>query len=358
MEKVRVGVLGCGAVAFFTYLRGIAEIEKADMVAVCDIVPERAHKAAEMYGVPHVYADPGEMLASDIDLVVNLTPIQAHFETNLRALQAGKHVYSEKTFAGSVEQATTLIEEARRRGLRLGAAAATMLDPVVCKIADLLERGAIGKVTFAIVHHSHFGPANFEGWPTDPTWFYQPGAGPLVDLGVYGLHTLTGLLGPARAVCSLSGISVPLRPVRGGPLKGQQIEVGMDDNTLIMLDFGAASYAFLDSTYCVHASKGPRVQIYGSEGTIAVNERGAASPLSVFRDDAALGLKGWTDVELPGARRWDLPMGVEHLIDCILDPQQAVITSGEHARHVIEIMEKCIVAAREKRTVALETTFG
>ena len=357
MKKVRVGVLGCGAVANFTYLRGISEIEHAELVAVCDVVEERAREAAVQYGVPRVYSDPDEMLASDIELLVNLTPIQAHFETNLRALRAGKHVYSEKTFAGTVEQASVLIDEARVRGLRLGAAAATMLNPAVRKTAELLRDGAIGKVNFVVAHQSHFGPANFEGWPTDPTWFYKPGAGPLVDLGVYGLHTLTGLLGPAKAVCAMSGISVPRRPVRGGPLKGHEIEVEVDDNTLIMLDFGAATFAFLDSTYCVHAAQGPRMQIFGSEGTIAVNEHGAEYPLSVFRRDDRIGPAGWTGIDLPDARPWSLSAGVEHLVDCILNPDVQVITSGQHARHVIEIMEKCVLAARERRTVSLETVF-
>ena len=357
MKKVRVGVLGCGAVANFTYLRGISEIERAELVAACDIVGERAREAAVQYGIPRFYTDLNEMLASDIELLVNLTPIQVHFETNLRALQAGKHVYSEKTFAGNVEQASALIDEARARGLRLGAAAATMLNPAVRKVAELLRDGEIGKVNFAVAHQSHFGPANFEGWPTDPTWFYQPGAGPLVDLGVYGLHTLTGLLGPAKAVCAMSGISVPRRPVRGGPLKGREIEVEVDDNTLIMLDFGAATFAFLDSTYCVHAAQGPRMQIFGSTGTIAMNEHGAEHPLSVFRrDDQAAGPAGWMGIDLPH-RPWSLPAGVEHLIDCILDPDAEVITSGEHARHVIEIMDKCVLAARERRTVSLETVF-
>ena len=357
MEKVRVGVLGCGAVANFTYLRGISQIENAEMVAVCDVVEERAQAAAQDYGIDRVYADPAEMLASDIDLLVNLTPIQVHYETNLQTLQAGKHVYSEKTFAGSVEQATTLIDEAKARGLRLGAAAATMLNPVVCKVADLLREGIIGKVSFCVAHHSHFGPANFEGWPTDPTWFYKPGAGPLVDLGVYALHTLTGLLGPAQAVCTLSGISVPRRIVRGGPIKGQEIQVEVDDNTLLMLDFGEATFSFLDSTYCVHAARGPRMQFFGSEGTIAINGRESDHPLSVFCRDDRLGQPGWTDMDLPDARPWNLAMGVEHLVDCIRDPDKPVVTSGEHARHVIEIMDRCVVAAREKRTVPLETTF-
>jgi len=357
MEKINVGVLGCGVIADSTYLPGISLMSHANLVAVCDLVEERATAASAKYNVPHVYTDLEEMLMSDIDLVVNLTHIQAHFETNLKALQAGKHVYSEKTFAGNVAEATILIEEAQKRNLHLGAAAATMLSPINLKIKSLLESGAIGKVTFAVAHHSHFGAANFEHWTTDPTWFYQPGAGPLVDLGVYALHSLTGLLGPAKAVCALSGISVPVRTVRSGPAKGKQIDVEIDDNTLIMLDFGQATFAYIDSTYTVHAIKGPRMQFFGSNGAIAVNERGAEHPLSVYQDDWKLGLKGWIDLEMGRTPPWTLSSGVEHLIDCILDPSKEIVTSAEHARHVIEIMDKAFIAAREKRTIPLETMF-
>jgi predicted dehydrogenase len=357
MKKIKVGVLGIGVIAGSTYLPAISKMENVEMVAVCDLIEERAVNASIKYNVPHVFVDQRDMLELDIDLVVNLTNIQAHFDTNLMSLQAGKHVYSEKTFAGNAEEATILIEEAKKYNVRLGAAAATMLSPVNLKIAELLRNDAIGKVNFVVAHHSHFGAASFEGWTTDPTWFYQPGAGPLVDLGVYALHTLTGLLGPAKAVCALSGISVPVRTVRSGPAKGKQIHVEMDDNTLIMLDFGQSTFAYVDSTYTVHATKGPRTQFFGSKGTIAVNERGAEHPLSVYQDDWGTGLKEWMELDLPRAKPWGLPSGVEHIIDCIHDPTKKLITNAEHARHVIEIMDKAFVAAREKRTVPLETTF-
>ncbi len=334
---------------------------KADLVAVCDLVESRATQAAARHSVPQVYTDLDEMLEkSGIDLLVNTTHIQAHFDVNLRALKAGKHVYSEKPMTGTVQEATILIEEAESRGLKLGAAAATMLNPVNQKIQALIRNGAIGQVSFAIAHHSHSGAAGlllFQ-WQTDPTWFYKPGAGPLVDLGVYGLHSLTGLLGPAKAVTCRTGISVPHRVVRTGPYKGKEIEVEMDDNTQIMLDFGDATFATLDASYCVRARLGPTMQIFGSDGTIAVHDFGAPHPFSVYRDDVATGIHGWTDMDLMSdEKRWTLPSGVEHLIECILDPEKPVVPSAEHARHVIEIMTRCYDAAREGRTLRLETTF-
>jgi len=119
--------------------------------------------------------------------------------------------------------------------------------------------------------------------------------------------------------------------------------------------------AFVQPTvnrFLKHADKGPSIQIFGSDGTIVGGERGDPVPFSLYRDEAKLDLWGWTDGSfLQEVRTHTLPRGVEHLIDCILDPSRPVVTSGQHARHVIEIMTRCYDAAREGRTVALETTF-
>lgn len=361
MERVRVGLVGCGTIATRAYLPEIARMPRAALVAVCDAVEARVRDAATKYEVPHAYTDLNAMLTDGgLDLLVDTTHIQAHYEVNLAALRAGLHVYTEKPLAGTVAEADTLIAEAHARGLRLGAAAATMLDPINRKIRQLIDAGAIGTVSLAMSHNSHGGAAALLGfeWPTDPTWFYQRGAGPVVDLGVYGLHTLTGLLGPAQAVSCRSGISVPRRVARTGPYRGKAIDVEVDDNTIITLDFGGATFGVVDATYCVRASKGPAMQIFGSEGTIAVHPRGSAHPLSVYRDDAARDLYGWMDLDLRSdVRPHSLPRGVEHLIDAILDPAVPVVTSGEHARHVLEIMTKCYEAAQSGCTLPLETTF-
>lgn len=366
MEKVKVGLVGCGVIANGSYGPGIKALAKAEFVAVCDSVPGRAASLAAKLGVPQVYTDLDEMLArSGIDLLVDTTNIQSHYEVNLKALRAGKHVYSEKSMAGSVAEATHLIDEARQRSLKLGAAACTMLDPINQKIAQLLREGAIGKVSWLLSHNSHGGPGSWpdEEWETDPTWFYKQGAGPVLDMGVYGLHTVTGLLGPAKSMAVMSGISWPQRVVRAGPYRGKVIDVEVDDNTLLLLDFGDARFGFVDSTFCVRATREqtsqPAMQIFGSDGTIAVNGiYGSLDKLSLWRDDREREVYGWADLSFPkDTKPWGLPAGVENLIECILDPAQPVVASAEHARHVIEIMTRCYEAAREGKTIKLQTTF-
>lgn len=356
MDKVKVAVVGCGMIAEQSYLPGIRQMEKAELVAVCDIVEGRAKLLQGKFNIPRSYADLDVMLGEEqFDLLVNLTTIPMHYPLNLKALQAGKHLYSEKTVAQSVEQATELIETARAKGVKLGAAAATMLSTVNQEIKSLVREGAIGKVALAKVISSHGGPAYF-AWPTDPTWFYKSDSGPLLDMGVYGLHTITGILGPAKRVMAFSGISDPVRYVRGGPFKGKRIDVEADDLTLITLDFGQATFAIVDASYCIRATKAPSLEIYGADGTITVNRSEAQHELSLWRDELKLGIRGWTNMEVEG-KAWGLPLAVEHLIDCILEDKEPV-PSGEHARHVLEIMNKCMEAARTGRTQELTTTFG
>ena len=356
MDKVKLAVVGCGMIAERSYLPDIVKMARADLVALCDVVEGRAKLMQSMFDVPRIYTDFDAMLAQEeFDLLVDLATIPMHYPLNLKALQAGKHVYSEKTFALTTEEATELIDTASAKGVKLGAAAATMLNPVNQTIRRLIQEGAIEKVTFAKVVSSHGGPAYSVAWPTDPAWFYKKGAGPLPDMGVYGLHSITGILGPAKRVTALAGISDPVRYVRGGPAGGARIDVEEDDLNLILLDFGEATFAIVDASFCIRASKAPSMEIYGAGGTITVNPRGAENPLSMWRDDLTLGVRGWTDVEVD-RRPWGLPSGVEHLLDCIVEDNEPVV-SGEHARHVLEIMDKTKVAAQTGATQTLETTF-
>jgi predicted dehydrogenase len=182
--KARIAVVGCGMIAERNYIPCILGNPRAELAAVCTRSSERAALMREQFGVAHAYTDLDRMLADeDLDLVVNLTPIQAHYAINLKVLEAGRHLYSEKPLALTVAEATSLIDAAQARGVKLGAAAATMLAPIYRQTRQLIRQGAIGRVAFAKVSSGHGGPAYDRAWPVDPTWFYRRGAGPLRDMG-------------------------------------------------------------------------------------------------------------------------------------------------------------------------------
>jgi predicted dehydrogenase len=229
----------------------------------------------------------------------------------------------------------------------------------------LVAAGAIGRPAFARAQSSHAGPAGM-AWPRDPTWFYQRGAGPLLDMGVYGIDRITGILGPARRVSAMSGLVEPVRRARGGPFDGTEIHAGEDDNVVMLLDLGGSTFATLDATFNVVATKSPLLEVFGTEGTLVVHRPDAslppgALPLELSRlDGTGPRPTTWTSprattpdptAELARARL------VQHLVDC-LETGTAPVTSGERARHVLEVMLGAQRSARENRVVELETTCG
>lgn len=363
---LRVGLLGAGMISTvdYGYLPGLARIsDRVEVVAIASRTQERARSIAHDHGIPAVYRSLEEMLEADLDAVVNLTPIPVHFRTSRAILESGRHLVTEKPIASTVDEADTLIQLAEERDLLIVAAPADMITDEWVTARRLVNDNAIGKVAFARVQSSHAGPAGM-GWPVDPTWFYQEGSGPLLDMAVYGLHQVTGILGPAKRVMAMSGITAPVRRARGGPFDGLEIPVSEPDNNLVMLDLGEATFAVVDGTFNVVGSKSPLMEVYGLEGTLLVNRRDdEVPPLELYRLGTEPGESGWTtpgDFSFAGGsdRFGELQRGVlvEHLADCLRDGTQPVL-SGQHARHVLEIMMAAQKSACEGVAVDLETTF-
>jgi predicted dehydrogenase len=371
ITPLKIGVVGVGNIALAPtvgYIPNLLKLpDKIELVALADAQGERADDAARRFGIPQAYHSLDEMLArADLDAVVNITNIPSHAAASRKILESGRHCFSEKPLATTLEEADELVELAQRRNLTLVCAPVVAMLPTHQEVRRLLDAGAIGKVAFAKVRSSHGGPASW-AFPTDPTWFYQLGAGPLFDMGVYGIHTITSLLGPARRVVAFSGITEPTRVVSGGPAKGKVFEVTADDNTLLMLDFGGSTFAFVDGTYNVNAAKAPQIEIFGRTGTINIADYGSirdgAPHFEVYQVQALPGLAGWLTPNLGGVRQAEARFNtyhnaamVEHLVDCVRSGQHPLL-SAEHARHTLEIMLKALESARTGQAIELTTTF-
>jgi predicted dehydrogenase len=366
---LRIGMLGAGMIATVGYgilpnLKWITD--KVEVVAIADPVVERAQEAAKEFGIPEVYDGVDALLENaELDAVVNVTPIAYHGETSLKIVRAGKHLATEKPLATTMDDANAIIETAEANGLQIVSSPPDMMEPTYREARRLLDEGVVGKVAFARVRSSHAGPGGGPGgWPMDPTWFYQKGSGPLLDMGVYGIHEITGLLGPAKRVVAFSGITEATRTVRGGPFKGLDIEVTAPDNNLFMLDFGGSTFAVVDGTFNVHASKSPKIEIFGRKGVLNVVGRRGEDPLEVYAADVLEGVDGWVETNgwphLRRAQAWTdkLQRGilVDHLADCIRSGEKPVL-SADHARHALEIMLKVEESARTGQAVELTTTF-
>lgn len=369
-RPMRVGMLGAGMIATVGYgilpnLHHIAD--KAEVVAIADPVLERAQQAAKDFNIPAAYATLDELLdKAELDAVVNVTPITYHGETSLKIVQAGKHLATEKPLAATMDEADAIIETAAANGVTIVSSPPDMIDPVYQEAQRLLAEGMVGKVAFARVRSSHGGPGgSIHGWPMDPSWFYQQGSGPLLDMGVYGIHEITGLLGPAKRVVAFSGITEPTRHVRGpGPFSGLEMEVTADDNNLFMLDFGQSTFAVVDGSFNVLASKSPKLEIFGRKGVLNVLPHGSSDPLEVFRTDVMPGVDGWAAPggwsHLRARQAWWSNLGrgilVDHLVDCVASNVKPVL-SAEHARHALEIMIKVSESSRSGQALDLTTSF-
>jgi predicted dehydrogenase len=278
----------------YGYLPHLGKIrDRVEVVAIANRGIDKGRAVAKAHGIAHVVGSLDELLAFDVDGVVNLLPGPDHYAASKRILEAGRHLVTEKPITSSLAEADELLDLADRMGLYVVAAPADMLASDWRRARDLVARGAIGKVAFARVQSSHAGAAGL-AWPVDPTQFYQAGVGALMDLGVYGITQATGVLGPARRVSAMAGITVQRRRVRGGPFDGTTIPVSAPDNNLLLIDFGDATFAVVDGTFNVVASRSPRMEVFGLEGTLLVNrEDVAAPPVEIYRLDAAPGVAGW-----------------------------------------------------------------
>jgi predicted dehydrogenase len=344
-DAIRLGVIGVGDVAQRDYLPEIGRIEPdAEVVAVAGATEERVGDVADRLGVAaHVgYAS---LLADDVDAVLNLTPANLHGEINAAAIDAGKHVYSEKPVAMTAETARALGARARERHLVLAAAPSVLLYPQVQIVREQLGLGNLGDPVAA--SSAVFGGVPpWEGFASDPSPYFEEGIGPLVDIGVYPLHALTGLLGSVRRVAALGNRTRDAFVVRDGPAEGLRVPVDEDDVSLLLVEFASDVLATVHSTFASVPGSVPELEVLGDRGAVACSLLDPTAPVRV--SDGA----DWTELPVP-AERSDGPdhvLGVRHFVRAIARDEPMILTV-EHAVHVLDVIEAARTSAREHRFV-------
>lgn len=342
--KIRLAFLGVGDVAQRDYLPELHRLaEKIELVAVCGKQETRARTVAEQYNAQW-FTDYARMLNDcEFDAVVNLTPIPLHFETTLAALRASKHVYSEKPLASNVTDARALAHEAEQRNRKLVCAPCVMLFPQVQYAQNVLREKLLGEI-FSARAYGHGGVPPWSGYTGDPAPFFARGGGSGLDMGVYPLHALTGLLGPVKRVSSFTSRTRDKFFVADGPAPGKPIPIEVDDNWHLLLDFGGARLASVQANNCVQDSRAPQMELFGLDGTLALNLLDVSTPVEMLRADNA-----WETIPLPRTGRAAGPdhlLGIAHLVDCIENDAPPIL-SAAHAIHVLDILDKAAQSARD-----------
>lgn len=348
-RRVRTGVIGCGSVSH-SYLPSLTKSPFVEVVSLCDLKPERARQQAERFKVANHYPNIEAMLAGvPFELLVDLTDMQAHEAINRRALEAGKHVWSEKPIANSLGAGRRLLQLARKKNLRLWGAPITVQSPQFAFMAKQLAAGKLGRVAAAHADYGHEGP----GWSA---FFYEKGGGSMPDLAVYNFTTLTGLLGPARAVTAMVSIVTPERTVSD---KGK-IKVTEEDNAMVLLDHGGGVISHTQSGFNYfnpHGHDGSQetrhtISVVGSEGYMGmVGYDWAPQGVDFATKEAPKLARNSTDA---GGYVWQ--QGAALAAETLVTGRELLVTP-EHALHVLEIITAARESSATRRRVKLESTF-
>ena len=349
MQPLRVGIIGCGTISAI-YLKNGQRFESYDVVACADLLLERARARAEEYRVPKACSVAEVLADPEIDLVLNLTVPSVHAEISLAALEAGKSVYTEKPLAITREDGRRLLAVAHERGLHVGCAPDTFLGGGLQTCRKLIDDGWIGEPVGATAFMMSRGP---ERWHPDPDFFYQPGAGPMFDMGPYYLTTLVHLLGPVRRITASARISFPERTIVSEPRYGATITVRTPTHVAGVMDFAGGPVGTLITSFDVWASQVPRIEVYGAEGTLSVPDPNTfGGPVRILRAGAV----EWSEVPLThGYSENSRGLGLADMAAAIRAdrPHRA---SGELAYHVLDCMQAFLDASDEDRHIELAST--
>ena len=347
MTPVRLGVVGVGDVAQRDYLPEAHRLAgQAEISVLCGRNPERVRHAASQYGIPAWTTDYEEMLAGDIDAVVNLTPVPVHETITRAALRSGRHVYTEKPLASSSGPARELRDEAESRGLVLVCAPSVLLFPQLQRVREIVGSGLLG-IVWSARAQALGGIPPWAGYDSDPSPYFSAEAGPLVDMGVYPLHALTGLLGPVRNVTAMARRTRESFTILSGPRSGQVVRVEGEDQWQLILDLGTC-LASVEANFATVDSAAADCELRGDQGAVAFSLLDVGAAVSVREP----GAEGWSDFPAGGERRSgpDHILGVLHLAECITTGRPP-LASATHAIHVLDVIAAARQSARSGQTM-------
>ena len=357
---VVLGLIGCGVISD-SYLTGAARSALVRMKSVADLRPEAAAAQAAKYNVAAVSID--ALLADpEIDIVINLTVPMAHADVDHRILASGKHVYSEKPLAATFIEGKAVLADAAIRGLRVGCAPDTFMGAGHQACRHAIDSGRIGRLVNGIATVMSHG---MEHWHPNPDFFFQPGGGPILDLGVYYVTDLVQLLGPVKTVTAIASRGSETRTISSEPRAGEIIPVTVNTTVNGVLGFASGAQIVLSTSWDVWKHRRLPFELYGSEGSLLVPDPNffGGEPMITTRDgdfeplDIAAYPFGAPNRILRDGRQV-ADYRIIGLLDmaCAIKVGRPHRASGEIALHVLEVLEAFDLSSAEGRHIAMTTT--
>ncbi|MEM6985093.1 MAG: Gfo/Idh/MocA family oxidoreductase [Pseudomonadota bacterium] len=356
---MRVGIIGCGNISE-SYLRLAPLFNSFQIVACADLDQHLASQRADEFGLS---ADSVDHLLgrSEIDIVVNLTVPAAHYDVSRAILQAGKHVFSEKPFVLSLQQGRALQTLAKEQGLRIGSAPDTFLGGSHQRARELIDSGAIGRVTSGTGHCMSRG---MEHWHPNPDFFFKHGAGPMLDIGPYYVANLVQLLGPVERVMAMSNTAQPQRTILSEARLGETIDVETPTTIHALLTFESGAVVTLGTSWDVQHHTHSNLELYGEYGSLYVPDpnffggdltRADANgllPTESTSDHPLAVINEWDDDGAPRANY--RTVGLADMAASIR-AERAHRCSLELALHTIEVLTATLASSEANAPVELTT---
>ena len=355
MQKLGVGIIGCGNIS--TSYLSLGPLFKAlDMRAVADINMDAAKARAEEFGVRAETVE-DLLAADDIDVIVNLTIPAAHYEVSRKILEAGKHAYSEKPIVLTLAEGEELRRLANEKGLRVGSAPDTFLGGAHQQARALIDEGAVGKIIGGTCHVMGHG---MEGWHPNPDFFFQPGGGPVLDMGPYYVTNLIQLIGPVKSVVSIANTTFAERTIANGERLGEKVQVNTPTDIQALLEFTNGATVTLGASWDVWANRHANMELYGETGSLFVPDPNFFGGLVEKSGESS---------EIEAVEAWDHPFGVANQDDranyrCagLADMATAIAEGRKHrcdidvAVHAVDVLTGILRAGEERRFVDMATT--
>ncbi|HIW31533.1 MAG TPA: Gfo/Idh/MocA family oxidoreductase [Candidatus Paenibacillus intestinavium] len=349
MDKIKVGIIGAGNISGI-YLENGSKFDSMEVIAIADLDVQRAVEKAEQHGIKGYSVD--ELMADpDVQMVINLTIPQAHASVSIRALEAGKHVYVEKPFTVTREEAEQVNAIAEQKGLYVGSAPDTFLGGGIQTAIKVIEDGWIGTPIGATAFMLTGG---HERWHPNPEFYYQVGGGPMFDMGPYYLTALVAMLGPLTRVTGSANISYPERTITSQPKHGTKIKVEVPTHIAGVLDFACGAMGTILTTFDTPGqSTLPRIEVYGSQGTLLVPDpNNFGGEIKINR----AGASEWTNIPyLFSNTDNSRGLGAADMAAAIIEGRSHR-ASGQLGYHVLEAMHGIHDAAAEGKHYMMKSS--
>ncbi len=349
---VNIGIVGIGCISKI-YLQNLRDVfHELRLVAVCDLIKERAENAQKEYGIPKVYDTMHELFADpEIDIVLNLTRPYQHFEVSKAALLSGKHVYSEKPLGADLTEGEELVKLAKELGLIIGGAPDTFMGAGLQTCRKLIDEGLTGDIIGGRCVMANHG---METWHPDPDFYYQKGGGPLFDMGPYYITALINLLGGIKRVYGYNATGYKTRLITAEPHVGEIINVNTPTHIEAFLTFDCGATVSLLTSFDIYSTKQSNIEIYGTKGTLYVPDPNTfGGPVTFF------------DGETKTEQEYPLKFGYPENSRCLgLADMAKAIESGRASRttskqtfHVLEVMSGIMKSAELNVPVEITSHF-